>query len=210
MNTAIILAGGFSERFGQDKGLVRMAGDPLVLYVLRKAREAVEEVIVVVSSSGQREAYSSLLPNWTRILVDIKDSQSPLVGALTGFADARGDYSILLPCDTPFISGEVIRLLFEMSQGMDATIPRWPNGYVEPLQAVYRTDSALKAAEEAVKKGEARLMSMISLLRRVRYLSTEAIKEIDPSLITFFNVNTQMDLRKAEELIKQRVDSPEI
>ena len=210
MNTAIILAGGFSERLGQDKGLVRMAGDPLVLYVLRKAREAVEEVIVVVSSSGQREAYSSLLPNWTRILVDIKDSQSPLVGALTGFADARGDYSILLPCDTPFISGEVIRLLFETSQGMDATIPRWPNGYVEPLQAVYRTGSALKAAEEAVKKGETRMMSMISLLRRVRYLSTEAIKEIDPGLITFLNVNTQMDLRKAEELIKQKVDGPEI
>lgn len=205
MNTAIALAGGFSERLGHDKGLVRMAGKPLVLHVLDRVHKAVEEVLVVVSSSRQSEAYRSLLPNTTRILVDIKNSRSPLVGALTGFADASGDYSILLPCDTPFISEGVVKLLFETSQRMDAVIPRWPNGYIEPLQAVYKTGSALKAAEEAFRKGENRLMSMISLLDRVRYLSTEAIRKIDPSLVTFFNVNTQMDLRKAEELVKQRV-----
>ena len=201
MKTAIILAGGFSERFGQDKGLVQMAGKPLVLHVFERAYKAVDEVTVVVSSLRQREAYSSLLPNGTRILVDIEDSQSPLVGALTGFADARGDYSILLPCDTPFISEEVVKLLFEMSQGMDAAIPRWPNGYIEPLQAVYGTDSALRAAEEAIRKGGMRLLSMISLLGKVRYLSTEVIKKVDPDLITFFNINTPADLKKTEKLI---------
>ena len=201
MKTAIILAGGFSERFGQDKGLVQIAKKPLVLHVFERACRTVDEVTVVVSSMRQREAYSSLLPNGTRILVDIEDSQSPLVGALTGFADARGDYSILLPCDTPFISGEVVKLLFETSQRTDAAIPRWPNGYIEPLQAVYRTDSALTAAENALKKGGMRLLSMISLLKRVRYLSTEVIKKVDRSLTTFFNINTPMDLRNAERLI---------
>lgn len=204
MKTAIILAGGFSERFGQDKGLVQMAGKPLVLHVYERASKNVDEVTVVVSSIRQREAYSSLLPNGTRILVDIEDSQSPLIGALTGFADARGDYSILLPCDTPFILREVVKLLFEISQGMDAAIPRWPNGYIEPLQAVYRTDSALTAAEEAIKKGGMRLLSMISLLKKVRYLSTEVIKKVDPDLITFFNINTPADLKNAEGLIAHR------
>lgn len=201
MRTAIILAGGFSERFGQDKGLVQMAGKPLVLRVYERATKAVDEVIAVVSSTRQREAYSSLLPNGTRILVDIEDSQSPLIGALTGFADARGDHSILLPCDTPFISEEVVKLLFEISQRIDAAIPRWPNGYIEPLHAVYRTDSALTAAEEAIEKGGMRLLSMISLLKRVRYLSTEVIKKVDPDLITFLNINTPADLRNAERLI---------
>ena len=201
MKTAIILAGGFSERFGQDKGLVQMAGKPLVLHVCERASKTVDEVTIVVSSIRQRETYSSLLPNGTRILVDIEDSQSPLIGALTGFADARRDYSILLPCDTPFISEEVVKLLFEISQGMDAAIPRWPNGYIEPLQAVYRTDSALTATEEAIEKGGVRLLSMISLLKKVRYLSTEVIRKIDPDLITFFNINTPVDLRNAERLI---------
>ncbi len=30
----MVLAGGFSKRFGQDKGLVELAGKPLVLHVL--------------------------------------------------------------------------------------------------------------------------------------------------------------------------------
>jgi molybdopterin-guanine dinucleotide biosynthesis protein A len=208
--TALILAGGFSERFGQDKGLVMMAGKPLLLHVLDRVGEAVEEVIVVVSSPRRREAYSSALPKGTRILVDIEDSQSPLVGALTGFVDARGDYSVLLPCDTPFISGEVIDLLLETSQGMEAAVPRWPNGYIEPLQAAYRTNSALEAAEAAVKMGETRLLCRISRLRRVRYVSTEVIKKIDPGLVTFFNVNTPMDLKKAERLVRGNVRSLEV
>jgi len=118
VNTAVILAGGFSERFGQDKGLVRLMGKPLVLHVFDRAREIVEEVAVVVSSQHQREAYLPLFPKKTGIFADIKDSQSPLVGALTGFANSEGDYSILLPCDTPFISGKVMKLLFETSQGI--------------------------------------------------------------------------------------------
>ena len=205
MNTAVILAGGFSQRFGQDKALVRLDGKPLIQHVFDRASGIVEEVTVVVSSQRQREAYLPLFPKKTGIFADIKDSQSPLVGALTGFANAKGGYSILLPCDTPFISGKVMKLLFKISKGIDAVIPRWPNGYVEPLQAVYRTGSALTAAEEAIDKRETRLMGMISRLDRIRYISTEAIKELDPSLFTFFNVNTKADLGEAEQVIKQGI-----
>ncbi|NIV44224.1 MAG: NTP transferase domain-containing protein, partial [Gammaproteobacteria bacterium] len=36
MHACIILAGGFSKRFGRDKGLVKLKGKPLVTYVLEK------------------------------------------------------------------------------------------------------------------------------------------------------------------------------
>jgi len=205
--TAIILAGGFSERLGCDKGLVQMAGKPLVSHVFNRVNQIVEEVIVVVSSIDQKKTYSPLFPKKTKILVDIEDSQSPLVGALTGFMNACGEYSILLPCDTPFVSKEVVKLLFEIAPHRNAVIPRWPNGYIEPLQAVYRTSSALTAANEAREKGETRLRSMISLLKRVRYLSTIVIKEIDPHLTTFFNINTPLDLKRAESLFKKKTVS---
>jgi molybdopterin-guanine dinucleotide biosynthesis protein A len=202
--SAIILAGGVSKRFGQVKALVQIVGRPLISRVSERAREAVEEVIVVVSSSDQMESYESLFPEKTRIVVDVEDSHSPLVGALTGFMNVHGDYSILLPSDTPFVSKEVVKLLFDISLNMDAVIPRWPNGYIEPLQAVYRTSSALAATREVVSKGETRLQSMIYLLRRVRYLSTMVIREIDPHLDTFFNINTPSDLKRAEKLIEKR------
>jgi len=204
--TAVILAGGVSKRFGQDKSLVQIAGKPLISRVYERAREAVEEVIVVASSDGQRESYAPLLPSETRFAVDVEGSRGPLVGALTGLMNARGEYSILLPSDTPFVSTQVMKLLFDISQGLDAVIPRWPNGYIEPLQAVYRTNAALTASRVAATKGETRLQSMISMLRRVRYISTIAIREIDPHLVTFFNVNAPTDLRRAEQLIEKKTD----
>jgi molybdopterin-guanine dinucleotide biosynthesis protein A len=200
--SAIILAGGLSERFGQDKGLVHLAGKPLVQHVFRRASQVADEVLVVVSSSQQRESYSQVLPG-TRILLDIKDCRSPLVGALTGLMNARGGYSVLLPSDAPFVSVEVLKLLFEVAFETDAVIPRWPNGYIEPLQAVYKTSSAMIAAEKAIQRGEARPLNMIMLLGKVRYLSTLVIQHIDPELMTFFNINTKNDLEKAESLLRK-------
>jgi molybdopterin-guanine dinucleotide biosynthesis protein A len=200
---AIVLAGGFSKRFGKDKGLVNLAGKPLAVHVLERVAEVVDEVLVVVSSESQKEAYSLLVPNENKIFVDNENVRSPLVGTLTGLANTRAEYSLLLPCDTPFVSGKVIELLFETCIGVDAAVPRWPNDYIEPLQAVYMTNSALDATRQALEHGEIRPLNMIRLLRKARYLSTLVIQQLDPHLTTFFNVNTPLDLDKAEKMIKK-------
>jgi len=44
---------------------------------------------------------------------------------------------------------------------------------------------------------------MISHLKKVTYLPTTALEQIDPKLMTFFNVNTPEDLKKAELTLKQ-------
>ena len=200
---AIVLAGGFSKRFGQDKGLVSLAGKLLVAHVLERISEAVDEILVVVSSESQKTAYSLVVPNGNRIFVDDENVRSPLVGALTGFSNTRAQYSLLLPCDTPFVSRNVVELLFETCAGVDAAVPRWPNDYIEPLQAVYRTGSALEATKQTLGREEMRPLNMIRLLRRVRYLSTLVIQQLDPQLTTFFNVNTPLDLAKAEKMLKK-------
>jgi molybdopterin-guanine dinucleotide biosynthesis protein A len=43
---------------------------------------------------------------------------------------------------------------------------------------------------------------MIENLRRVRYVSTVVLEQIEPKLLTFFNINTPQDLKKAESLLK--------
>jgi molybdopterin-guanine dinucleotide biosynthesis protein A len=202
---AIILAGGFSKRFGQDKGLVKLAGKPLVLHVLERINRTVDEVLVVVSSEQQRTLYSLLVPKENRIVIDCENTRSPLVGAITGFSNARAEYCLLLSCDAPFVSDKVADLLFEACMGVDAIIPRWPNDYIEPLQAVYRRSSAIEAARQALGQGEMRPLNMIRLLKKVRYLSTIVIQQINPRLTTFFNINTQMDLAKAEKMVKKGI-----
>lgn len=200
--SAIILAGGFSSRFGQDKGLLQLANKPLIEYVLDAISTLVDEKMVVASSKVQAENYAKVLGSDVNVLIDVDDAQSPLVGALTGFKEAHGRYALLLSCDMPFVSNDVVSLLFELCINRNAVIPRWPNGYIEPLQAVYCTKPAYEAAKNALSEGKLNMQSMVDRLRSVRYVSTLVLQQLDPGLRTFFNINTLLDLRRAESMLR--------
>jgi molybdopterin-guanine dinucleotide biosynthesis protein A len=198
--SAIILAGGVSSRFGQDKGLLQLANKPLIKHVLDAISTIVDEKMVVASSKVQAENYANVLGSDVNVLIDVDDAQSPLVGALTGFKEAHGRYALLLSCDTPFVSRDVVSLLFEVCIDRNAVIPRWPNGYIEPLQAVYCAKPAYEAAKNALSEGKLNMQSMVDRLPSVRYVSTLVLQQLDPELRTFFNVNTLLDLKRAESM----------
>ena len=197
--SAIILTCGFSSSFAEDKGVLELAGKPLIKHVVDAVRPFVDEIIVVTDSEERVKKYSVVLGGQTRFAVDSCESKGPLIGALTGFEVARGKYASLLAFDTPFVSREVVSLLFDLCLGKAAAIPRWPNGQIQPLQAVYQTAQALEAAKSAVTEGKLDMRSMIEKMRGVRYISTLVIEQVDPELQTFFNINTLIDLKSAEK-----------
>jgi len=199
----IILAGGFSKRLGQDKCLINLVGKPLVLHVIDHVSNVVDEKVVVVGSNALKEKFSKIFKSKIRVLVDKYEGQSPLVGALTGFESVDAEYSLLLPCDTPFVSAEIAALLLGLCVNKSAVIPRWPNGYIEPLQAVYNTKSVIEAAKRALNEGKLDLLSMINHLHGVRYVSTLVLQQLDPKLLSFFNVNTREDLKRAEFMLRR-------
>jgi len=127
-----------------------------------------------------------------------------LIGALTGFEAANGEYSLLLPYDSPFVSREVVSLLFELCFGKTAVVPRWTNMEIEPLHAVYHTRQALETAKEVLAENKLEVKAMVEKLRGVRYVSTLVIEQLDPDLRTFFNINTPLDLKKAIAISKSR------
>ena len=183
---------------------MELSGKPLVLHVLDKALHVVNEAVVVVSSDAQRRAFSCALHDEVDVTVDRYEKQSPLVGALTGFEKVRGKHSLLLPCDTPFISSRILSLLLDLCINRNAAIPRWPNEYIEPFQAAYHTESALRAAETALEEKKLDLQSMILHMTRVRYISTLVLRQMDPELLTFFNINTPEDLKRAEAILRHK------
>jgi molybdopterin-guanine dinucleotide biosynthesis protein A len=191
--SAIILAGGFSTRLGQDKGLVQLVDKPLIRHVLDKTKNVVDETLVVVSSNSQAQKYRDVLGSEAKISVDNAEAHSPLAGATVGFQ-----------CDVPFLSKDILQLLLELAIDKNAAIPRWPNCNIEPLQAVYLTEAALRTSKEAVMSGEAKMQAMVNRLRGVRYVSTLVLEQLDPGLNTFFNVNTVVDLKKAEAILKHK------
>ncbi len=202
--TAIVLAGGFSTRFGEDKGFLELGSKPLIKYVIDAVSSIVDETIVVTNSRERMEKYGKVVGTKVEFAVDMCESEGPLIGALTGFEKAHGKYALLLPVDTPFVSREVIRLLFDLCPNRSAVIPKWPNEQIEPLHAVYQTRIASEAAKQAVSQGKLNVRAMIEKMRFVRYISTLVIQQLDPNLEGFFNINTPLDLKRATSILKAK------
>jgi molybdopterin-guanine dinucleotide biosynthesis protein A len=202
--SAIVLAGGFPSRFSQDKGVLEFAGKPLIRHVVDAVRRFVDEVIVVVESQEQRAKYTAIASADVRFVFDSCEPNNPLSGALAGFEVAQGKYVLLLPFDLPFVSADVVGLLFDLCIGKAAVVPRWTDGRIEPLHAVYQTEMALAAAQSAVNEEQVDLQAMFERMRGVRYVSTLVIQQLDPDFRTFFKINTPVDLKKAMSMLKPR------
>ncbi|MDR0372488.1 MAG: molybdenum cofactor guanylyltransferase [Nitrososphaerota archaeon] len=201
----VILAGGSAIRFNNsDKGLFELNGKRLLNHVIDAVKGLAEEIIIVTSTQERADTYAKITSKKISFALDATEAKGPLVGALTGFEAAQGDYTLLLPIDSPFVSKEVLALLFDLSPGKAAVIPRHTNMEIEPLHAVYNTEQALRATKETLAQNQFDMHSMIEQLRGVRYVSTLVIEQLDPELKTFVNLNTPLDLKKALNTAKSK------
>jgi molybdopterin-guanine dinucleotide biosynthesis protein A len=198
---AIILAGGESSRFGSNKALQLLAGKPLICHVAERLSQIANETLVVIGYREPRASYEAVLPSSIRIMNDSQEGKTPLIGIATGLQGVKSEHALICACDIPFVNEGVVELLFRRASGADAAIPRWNGGHIEPLEAVYRTASTLKATRETLTFSGPPLRVMIGKLAQVVYVSVEdEIGKLDSDLRTFFNVNTREDMGRAEEL----------
>ena len=202
MKGGLVLAGGKSTRFGSNKALVKLEGKPLIAHVVDIALHVADEVVVAIGRESNILVYRKLFPKSVTVIKDRLRTKSPLVGILTGLQVMKSGYSMVLSCDTPFVKDDVLKLLFKRAVHSEAAIPKWANGDIEPLQSVYKVKSVIPATRLALHRQEFRIVDMIKRLNRVTYVPVRDIKRMDSGLITFFNVNTQSDLRRAARQFK--------
>jgi len=203
-HAAAILAGGFSRRMGQNKSFVLLKNKPLISYVANALMRVVDRVVVVIRKEYDERQFAKVLPRNVTILKDSFPGQTPLIGIAAAMKFLRSGYSIVLPCDAPFVKPRVVGELFEEGKGHDAAIPRWLDGSIEPLQAVYKVDSTLSATEEALRCNELKIEAMIKRLQDVRYVNIDKLRPLDEEMLSFFNVNTPEDLEKANRVLGSR------
>jgi molybdopterin-guanine dinucleotide biosynthesis protein A len=205
--TAIILTAGSSKGFNCERGTLEIDGKPLINRVIDAVKFLVKEIIVVTNSQECADSYTKIVKSEVKFVIDTNECKGPLVEALTGFEATNSEYSALLTVDSPFVSSEVLSLLFDCGVGKAATIPRWTNQEIEPLHAVYHTKQALEAAKDTVAENDLDVEAMVDRLHGVRYISTMVIEQLDPDLKTFFTINTPLDLKKAQVMLKPRIVS---
>lgn len=204
MRGAVILAGGKGSRFGGNKHLRKLGDKPLLLHVIERASTVAEEVLVVLKHDDTIESYRNLLPSNVNLILDSAESEAPLVGIMTGAKASTSEYSAFLSCDLAFVNPGALGYLFDQAERVDAAIPEWPDGLLEPLHAVYRTRGLANAAEAALEAHEYRNIAVARRLKEVKHVPVEEIKRFDPELLTFFNANTPEDLAKAEKILAEK------
>ncbi len=93
-------------------------------------------------------------------------------------------------------------MLFDAATGYDAAIPCWNADMLEPLHAVYRRSALLDYLEEHES------LSLRSMVRNLntRYVDVEKIREIDPDLLTFTNINNLEDLKLIDPSAEHSLD----
>lgn len=201
MVTGVVLSGGTGMRFGCEKGLVRLLSEPMMLPIVRTMQSFAEEVIVAVAS-GKIGEYSQVLGEDVVLVEDEREGIGPLQGLRSALRAARTEYVVVSPCDTPLLRADVCMTVLGRGMGRDGAVPR-VRGYLEPLHASYRREACLHAFERAIAEGKRSPRDAYPFLDLV-VVEEEDIKEMDPDLESFMNINTRGDFSRVARLLSSR------
>lgn len=188
IKTVIVLAGGRSSRLGKDKAKLRLNSQTLLERALSNLKEKFRELIVVTNDRGL------VLPE-AKVVWDRVPYQGPLGGILAGLIASTSSYNLVVACDMPFIQPALVELLVDESEGFDVVMPQTERG-PEPLLAVY-SKNCLPSIEKHWAAGDLKIISFLGEAK-VKYIAPERVKAVDPKEISFFNVNTEEDLKEAK------------
>jgi molybdenum cofactor guanylyltransferase len=182
----VVIAGGRSVRFGGEKAVAMLSGEPLLMWAVRRLQRTCAAVAVNARPQTQAEVLGRR--NGLPVLHDVHgDPLGPLAGVKVGLQWARelGAQAIAVsPCDAPLLPDDLFPRLIEAADG-GAAMAETPEG-VQPLCAVWPV-SALPRVTEALIGGRHPptwvLLEQCGA-RRVSFGDPEA----------FANINTPADL----------------
>ncbi|MFX0046747.1 MAG: molybdenum cofactor guanylyltransferase [Candidatus Hermodarchaeota archaeon] len=211
----IILIGGRNIRFGNESAAVlHILGKPLILHQIETLSKFEEDIFLVAHSEYQVDSYYKDIdfPRDITFLVDdtkiTKDEElrTPMIGIYSGFKELKRlgfQKGFLLSGDMPLIKPKVIEFMINSAKGYDCCIPKWNNGYLEPLFAIYTVNNTFKLAEETIQEHNYSLNKIIDKSLHINYISVEeSIKPLDQNLVSLVNINGPIDLDKVIKLYK--------
>lgn len=194
--TGIILSGGLNTRFdGVNKALAPLGGRRIIDRLLDAFSGIFDETILVTNHPEQFLQYD------LTIVTDVYERRSSLTGIHTGLFYARNPHAFFSACDTPFLKRELIEFLIKnIEPDIDIIMPQTTAGF-EPLCAVY-SKRCLKSAEDHLKANKLKIQWALRS-HRTKSIAEKDLRQVDPELMSFFNINTPQDLEKAEEMIAE-------
>ena len=193
--TGVILSGGLATRYeGTEKALLQVGGVRLLDRIYDIYTELFEEIILVTNSPQK-------YLDWDLLIVpDLFPIRSSLTGIHAGLFFMTNPFAFISACDTPFLKKEVVETVIErIESDIDIVMPKTSAGF-EPLCAVY----SRRCLETAQQHLEQEKLKVIKAFRksRMKTISEKVLRQKDPDLLSFFNINTSDDLQRAAEMVR--------
>ena len=194
MLTSIILAGGKSSRLGRCKLSESLSGKSLIEHVIRRLEPISNHILIVTTEEQSR----FLLTNKAEVVTDIYPGKGPLGGIYTGLLASKSPYSLVVGCDMPFLNINLLHYMIDQIQGFDALVPRLEIDKIEPLHAIYSRRCA-DIIQTQLEHEHLKISQTLDMLH-VRYVEREECNGFDPQFLSFFNINSPSDLKRATKI----------
>ncbi len=181
-----VLTGGSSRRMGRDKALLTLPdGRPMAAWVVERLARVCDPVLAI-DPAPERLAPLRAMP-----IADEIPGRGPLGGLVAALAHSSSRPVFLIGCDMPLVEPALVTGLAERLGDHDAVVPvlgeRW-----QPLGALYSA-SLLERARRLLETGPRGLHELLAAAR-VRWVHERELRELDPALASFTNVNAPGDL----------------
>ena len=186
--TAVILSGGKGRRMGgQDKGLVPLAGRPMIAHVLERVSRQANTVII--NANRNITEYQQL---GVRVVSDhLSDFQGPLAGMACALANSITPFLLVTPCDSPLLPLDLSHRLHNALVEADAEIAVVHDGErLQPVFALLR-NRLLPSLENSLRAGERKIENWFNS----RHCITVDCSDIADN---FININNAEALGKLE------------
>jgi molybdenum cofactor guanylyltransferase len=191
--TGIILAGGQNLRMGRNKAFIEVGGQRIIDRTCALFQEIFDEIILVTNSPLE---YLDLN---LRTVTDLFPGKGSLGGIYTGLFYSSNPHSFFAGCDMPFLNGELIRHLIAIAPSHDLVIPRTEDGW-QPLHAAY-SRKCLPFIEDLFRRDNLKILDLFSKKLKKKEVPQDELLRFDPSLRSFFNVNSPEDLARMQEML---------
>ncbi len=191
----VVLAGGKSQRFGEDKSQAKLGAKTLIDYILSELIDEFNEVLIVANYP-----INHLLSDKIKKIEDFKKDLGPLGGIFSAMKWARDKdksykWIASFPSDTPFFKKTILDNFFEKVNEKESQLffmkSNKKRHNIFGLWSIDLIDQLEKDLEDGSRKVE-------------EWANNIGVKTINMSFEKndpFFNINTKEDLKKAEKIL---------
>ena len=191
----VVLAGGKSKRFGEDKSQVRLGDKILIDYILTEIKDDFREILIVTNNTIKHLSSDKI----TEIL-DYQKDLGPLGGVLSAmkwvkFNNKKYQWIATFPTDTPFFKKKILNNFYsKINEKESELFFMKSNNKRHNIFGLWRVD-LIDQLEKDIERGARKVEKWANNIG-VKTINMSFEKE-DP----FFNINTKEDLKKAKKIL---------